>query len=559
MLKEDTQDKRELQLINTPNKKDIILSDGTSISEKYFTEGNIHYDIDEINVCTINNDVFYICKNTKNGMIILVNKKDGGFVFPYVLSDIDWHFGNGTIKVKDYTKTNPYDLEKYALIDTNFNIIIDWCTYISRGNGRINIVTNENAENLFDTKTKKYILDKWYESIEYLSEAILKIEDEYGEYNIVNEKGEFLFKTASGNPIMANDITLYKLEYESDFLTEDSYTLDCIIVEDSTDYESIYCENDGKLNKIDITYGDAILGKGSYKFFLDTPTDDMILVSTRHEEQYNYINAYGKLQFDKWFSSYDADILEGINGMLITRVGKFNIVSLYSKEPIFNEEDWFDDFSLLDDIYGDGKKYLAIRKGDLCNILCVTDNNDPKSIKANQPMLKKWSNEISIGSDENKNQYIFVTYGDKKYLFISGSLIECDSCYMGNNNIIFIKKGDKWNITFPYLYDADPPGLMFDEWLDDVYDIDSYFPIVKKDGKYTFISTQDQSIQFTDRHYNFNSKNNKYEVESENIIWFDDVDTVDENKDELEFVVYKNGKKLVIDEYGDKIDNDEDL
>ena len=56
-----------------------------------------------------------------------------------------------------------------------------------------------------------------------------------------------------------------------------------------------------------------------------------------------------------------------------------------------------------------------------------------------------------------------------------------------------------------------------------------------------------------------NVRNNKYEVESENIIWFDYVDTVDENKDELEFVVYKNGKKLVIDEYGDKIDNDENL
>ena len=84
------------------------------------------------------------------------------------------------------------------------------------------------------------------------------------------------------------------------------------------------------------------------------------------------------------------------------------------------------------------------------------------------------------------------------------------------------------------------------------------YPIIEKDGKYTFIDTEMSRIAFTLYDLEFNPRTNKYEKKNERIRWFDDVESYDENNEFIEFRVKENGEWKTIDDMGNDVDEDEE-
>lgn len=542
---EEVEPIHKFEVKTLPNgKKDIILRDGTSVSEKYFTNTKRpeHSGIYSIETRSDKGKTVYICKGINNKVMFLVNEDDGGTVFPYKLEYVRWWDVPGKLQVKSSNLSNTYNGEMYSLIDYDFNVIINWCNFLMRGTDDVYIIMTDNGENLFNIKTQKYILKEWFESIDKLSGTdLFKVENKDGEFNIVDENGNFMFKEHSGDPMMVGSIEDISLKYEHDLIGGEDVEISGVIVENGSDYQSIYLYDENVLKKVDVWYGDSVLGKT----ILDVPKSGFFLITTRYEDQYNYIGNDGKLKFKKWFSSYDTDTLDDIDCMLITRGGKFNIVGNNSLEPLFGEDEWIDDIETIEDPYGNYDTFFAIKRNGKCNIIYPQKKNYIKYL------MGKWCDDIMVYEDENGYKFIFVKYEDKTYLCMPGVLIECTSCYKGKGNLIFVRnKEGKWNFTFG-------GDLEMDEWVDDVYDIDTEFPIIRKGDKYTFITTNDKRIQFTNKEYKTNWRTGRTELESEEIRWFDDVDSVGDS-DNLEFTVYENGKKLVLDDYGDEVENEGD-
>ena len=563
LIEEETP-KQEFKIIKvSPNKKDVVFADGTSLSDIYFSGAYENTKgIDEVwEIAKINGVTYYRVFNRNSHIEILCSNKNGGEVFDHPLSYVESKNKLFIVRKKGVPNTLGFPKSDFALVDLDFNVVIDWCDYIVYAFDNLFVVTNDEGDNIFDVSSKTYLFEKYFESIETVSNTKLFNVEQEGGFNLVNDKGEFIFKTKSGTPIWADHMENITLEFEKDNLSDLNKSLDCLIVTDSAGYDSLYIFRDNVPEKVEIWYGDAILGEGSYKLLRDEPGDGALMITTKYEDQYTYINKEGKVQYDKWFSSFDKDTLEAVDCMIITRGKKFNIISIKSMTPLCDDDDWFDDYEYIEDPYGKGNDMLAVRKNGKCNLLDVTKEKDEADIT--DPLLDTPCDDIMIWENKDrKEKHVICMYDRQPYLYIGHNLFKSEEIYEGRNGLIFIKDTDgKWNFVFVDHWNRkDEPSLELDykDEATDIYDIDGAYPIIEKDGKYTFIDTEMSRIAFTLYDLEFNHRTNKYEKKNERIRWFDDVESYDENNEFIEFRVKEDGEWKTIDDMGKDVDENEE-
>ena len=130
---------------------------------------------------------------------------------------------------------------------------------------------------------------------------------------------------------------------------------------------------------------------------------------------------------------------------------------------------------------------------------------------------------VAVDTDEN---ILYAKKGDKIYLYTGNDVIVCDKAWRMYDGIPYymIFRDNKYGLV-------DIKENCVVDWFDDVYSVDSYYPIVVKDGKYNYINISTGEVLFDK--------------------WYDDADDADV-KSEL-FPVIENGTKKVLDINGNQV------
>ena len=204
--------------------------------------------------------------------------------------------------------------------------------------------------------------------------------------------------------------------------------------------------------------------------------------------------------------------------------GKYNLVENSTDVKMFDS--FVDNVIKQENIFNDYQPLILIKYADnTCDIASISD-------------LKPEFNASLSDILENSDGFIFFTIGKNKYLYMGeDKYVECENCinsYYG----ICIKK------EYGYMFEFNGK---FSSTYDNVYDIDSLFPIVEIDGKYNFFDWAICKVCFNE--------------------WFDDVEPYDakymkgtmdsgergyNRKGGHEFTVYKNGKREQVGYFPDK-------
>lgn len=180
----------------------------------------------------------------------------------------------------------------------------------------------------------------------------------------------------------------------------------------------------------------------------------------------------------------------------VERKGKLNIFEDYSLLPVLNE--FADDIVIKKNPFNSMHPIIAVKYEEgRCDIISVSDL---------KPIFDgKLENILT-----NDDSYTFFVIGGTQYLFVSkDTYIKCKDCIKCEyGELIVLENG------YMFFFNGRLSNLF-----EKVYDIDSLFPIVMKNGKYNFLERTTGKPVFDNE-------------------WFDDVDPYN---DEEEFGSY-NGK-----------------
>lgn len=231
-----------------------------------------------------------------------------------------------------------------------------------------------------------------------------------------------------------------------------------------------------------------------------------------------YINHIG-ITLEEWQEDF---IKSGL--IVCENDGKYNLVENSTDVKMFDS--FVDNVIKQENIFNDYQPLILIKYADnACDIASISD-------------LKPEFNASLSDILENSDGFIFFTMGKNKYLYMGeDKYVECENCinsYYG----ICIKK------EYGYMFEFNGK---FSSTYDNVYDIDSLFPIVEIDGKYNFFDWAICKVCFNE--------------------WFDDVEPYDakymkgimdsgergyNRKGGHEFTVYKTGKREQVGYFPDK-------
>lgn len=499
----------KFEIIDLPDgQKNIIFSDGTDVAKKMGVSG-----IDTIQTISgLNNgsNKIYICGTVPKSYYFLITDKDGGKMVPVPLTNVSSLFRIG-IEIKGKIG---YKL-KQALVDRDLNIISDgWHDYIIQHPGTKNkliTTSDDGGENLLDTTTGKYLLVHPSQDIEYMSEfGIFKCKNEEDTFYLIDEYGNFL----TDYPVLG----LKELQNEY-IVDEDKIYLNYILVSDAYRRSKIFSVNDGELCELEITDN----GEKIDDYYIEeTPNKDVFsIVYYKGKTMYNWIGYDGSIQFNKGIT----DILESKpididDFFTVERNGKYNIVNVQSMKPVFDEEEWVDQIKQID-VDDNFDPIIAVKKDVKCNIIGI-------EYRSAKTMLEEWADDILVTDDGLP----IVKYGNDEFLYYHGKPVRCDVCFVGKAGVAFVRKGGKWNALN---LESTRYGFLSSDWFDNIYDIESYFPIIEKNGRLSFFDTPSKRVI-------------SEEDESGRLkeLWFDDVEPYDDSKDDMIFTVYKDGEKFEI-------------
>lgn len=533
----------EFRIIDLPDgRKNIILADGTDVAKKMGVSG-----IDKIKFRDIynkgNSFKLYMCGTVPETSTWIVIDKDGGKMFPHPILYVSVYDSRNRIKVKSASNNH----EKEAILDYDLNIVsLGWHNYIIDGLEGTIIVSDhergkdEGFDNVVNIEKQKYLFDKWYNNIDTISS--LDCFD--------CEVGNEMHILADNDGTILTDEPIQRIDpltntYKKDGFGGESTELSFVKTTDKYGCEALFTIKNKKLEKYKVIVDGKEIEQGEYEIEDDdSPNTDVFLINS--ELKYNWIGYDGKMVlkagYDKELSEFEDPL--GEKAFVIERDGKYNIVGKSSMIPLFSEDEWLDDITQIgDNNYSD--TIFAVKRDGKCNII------NPKL-----PWLlclKEWADDI-LTSDEN---FVFVKYGEKTYIFFQNTLFECGKYVVSTNDIMFIynESTKKWNAICPT---ANQPRELIQGGIDGVYDVDSLFPIVERDGKFAFFDTEAGEVVPNEKVLKTDFKTGKsYFSDSDTkYFWFDDVDPFDEDKngDEFEdytFEVYKNGEKYYSNQKGE--------
>lgn len=432
----------------------------------------------------------------------------------------------------DYERTNR-DINGYRNIITKNGVILDEMAYriTTLNNGRF-IISDVNGSYVCDLTGKH--LTETFETIEDLFNGkFLFLDPDYGDG--LGMIVDLNFNTIVDNVHRANEISSVwrdEHDYFSKNITEE-YVLYVKRVDDNgLEVETLYDSN------MNIIVDDVLeVNQETIDHSLGLK---VIYVSAR--EGYTIIGRDSKSLFKtkdgnvKFVSSVDQDFAEsgGYINLVESFDGKYNLVLTDTLELF--DDDWFDEIVYIENEVVGYNDLVALKRDGKCNIICACkdDSNNYLDYLIEEPV----DNLYQFGDDD---EMIIVEKDGKSYLFWVGkrlfevkpdNVYDTDINVNAYNHIVYIKyDDDKMDILR-----ADSEKTFCEEYLngkklDMILDLDSYYPLIQLNGKYTYVNLE----MFRPAMYNNGT-----------ITWFDDAELAeyDEDNDEVTFnVVYKGEKR----------------
>ena len=476
-----------------------------------------------------------ITTGNKGRKIIIIEYKDGSTIVCFTRSGKILYYG----KRQSIDRTKEIGNEDY---------------YVISRNGKCNV---------FDIDGNQYIND-WYSFVDILDYNLFFAQNGMHPGKFFNRKGDLLLDGARPDPygseLKIDGTMLFvidKIDTSTNAFVKNVMTNDGKVLLDewsTKDITSLNVETrEGKLRSDpkDCSYICAIsqnpnkTGKSIYRiYYYNKYKKEAIRVSDDTITNLDRKYVINKDIVIVWDDNQKMNIL-GTDGFVFDEF----IDQIYINQIGITLEDWHEDFikSGLIVCENDGKYNLVenftkvkmfnsfvenvIKQENICNpywpliLIKYTDNAcDIASLSDLKPQFNASLSDIF----ENSDGFIFFTIGKNKYLYIGrNKYVKCENCIKSYYGIC-IKKEDGYLFEF---------NGKFSSTYDNVYDIDSLFPIVEKDGKYNFFDWALCKVCFNE--------------------WFDDVEPYDakymkgtmdsgergyNRKGGHEFTVYKNGK-----------------
>lgn len=533
----------EFRIVNLPDgRKNIILADGTDVAKRMGVSG-----IDKIGFHEVNKNGktarIYICETVPKTYKWIVSDKDGGKFLNVPLLDVDVYANRLGIRIETSTICKETNRGMRCLLDLDLKSISLGChAYIVNGFEWSIIVTDydrgdDGCENVVDIKNNKYLFDKWYRSIDTLNGVgCFRCEVDDMMCILADKNGTILTE----DPIRHID-SLSNVYYKDNFGGE-SNKIDFVITTDEYDYQTLFSVNDNKLEKYPVMNNGKEIESGRYDVEEGgLPNDSVFLIKS--DSGMNWIGYDGKMALKSGADEIvdKSDMFDG-KAFIVKRDEKYNIIGMKSMVPLFSDEEWADQFTIIRN-----EKYsyntIALKRDGKCNLISM--------LYPWKLCLKDWADNILV-SDDN---FIYVKYENETYIFIKNTLMRCSRHVIGQNGIMFIYdwRFKEWNAI---CIESDDPSELTKEGFDNIYDVNSFFPIVERKGKFAFFDTELGEIVPNKKEYSTNIKTGKIYESSVEYIWFDDVEPFDEDNkdwkenDEPTFEVYKNGEKYFSDEDG---------
>lgn len=265
--------------------------------------------------------------------------------------------------------------------------------------------------------------------------------------------------------------------------------------------------------------------------------DNINLLIVLCKDGCNIVGEHAKPMFEKQVKYINADFV-GMRGCFMRVESfdkKYNIVLGDTLDLL--DDKWFDEIVPLDEITG-YKDLVAMKRDGKCNIIHADQNdlNTYLDYIFDEPV----DNIYRIGDDD---ELIIAEKDGKSYLLMAENRmleINPNDVYDSNinvnsyNHVVYIKCGEKMDIIR-----TDSDKTFCEEYLrgkklDMILDLDSNYPVICVDGKYTYVNLE----MFRPAIYEPNGS----------IMWFDDAELseYDEDTDKVTFnVVYKGEKRTI--------------
>jgi len=405
----------------------------------------------------------------------------------------------------------------------------EWCYDINVKAGHFNdnfiISKNEKSGYIIKNINGDVIEQKEYKNIYFIGNKGYYVCDDGKAYSCHKYDGSIVFSGANG---IKKETVCWHTNYnqpDDKFLHKDIFLVD-------------YNYNVSKIDIYDQDFNILIQDVKYCSEIYPAYGDNALLEVTSQSGKINIIGKDCKLLFDtKNGSDYDANWAEpsvvgdSLYSILKTSTGYY-IVS--NAEKIFAFDEPFDDakYIYLNYINDSG---IALRKNNKCNIL-ITDKSSRLSHQE-KLLFDEWVDAVK----KYKQFFIAVKNGKDYLIWNNGKLINVDFDKIEKTDrtymyVIYGEEGFDW-------IEAGNDQTLCEKINNDVrfkeaYDITSLFPIVEKNGKYTYLN-----IDLMD----FAIKNTRNRV-----LWFDDVELSEQVGNNHYVFNVKDGDKIRSFELNDK-------